>query len=101
MKPSEQLRAAKALIEDPARWCPDDFAQQASGRPTWSIDLLAVRWGSIGALAKINYPNRENASMFFLLVELCRNAKHPYTQTHEEVMRSFDRAIAAAEAKES
>lgn len=44
------LQTAKAKIEDPARWCTDDYAQSAGGAKLAPYSPLACRFCALGAV---------------------------------------------------
>lgn len=98
MKTSDVLRAAKARIDTPARWCNNGpFADYER-----SADLLPVcMLGGIG-IVTTERPERTAA------IEALTRAVGTYVgvwndapgRTHAEVMEMYDRAIADAEAAE-
>lgn len=108
-KISEILKQAKALIADEKSWTQGEAARNSQGEYTYSLNPDAVCWCSAGAVNKVTKDN-------WLVIETI--AKHLHTtleqdfnyyegipnyndeHTHAEVMAFWDKAIAAAEARE-
>lgn len=101
MNTVEVLKAAKALISDPAKWTQRSYARNAGGFSTCPTNGDAECWCSVGAIECV-----AGNSDLCLIAEskLCAaiggggiirfNDMH----THSEVMAAFDRAIELAEA---
>lgn len=53
MKPSKQLEAAWALIQQPGKWTKGDWAQDSTGKPCNTDSKEATCWCSVGALRKV------------------------------------------------
>ena len=52
MNTLEILKAARALIEDPERWCQGVEAVNAAGDPVAAVTEGACRWCAVGALGR-------------------------------------------------
>lgn len=97
------LKAAKALIADPANWTQGVSARGKSGRQVNVDGRAAVCFCSIGAIKRVcidsgNFDNYYETVRFVNKIEggdgfVVFNDNH----THSEVMALWDRAIAAAE----
>jgi hypothetical protein len=94
MTPVEHLRAAKALLEDPAHWCQGSFARDKDGFPAPMNDRdTAVSWCAMGALyAQPSAPYGRLEAFKFLSETI------PTATVHAALLAWFDRAIALAEA---
>lgn len=95
----QDLRAAKALIEDPDRWCQGAFAKMSNGMEVMPINSAAHSYCALGSAIKVS--NQE----FTLAAALNRTAKkmgHDYASVlndstdHPTVMKMFDLAIELA-----
>ena len=112
MMPSEILRAAKAVIENPENWTKEVYAK--ANKEGGSNDHLlgheegATCWCSVGALQRVM-----NSELVWSLERRLGEAARALTQdnfetavhyndnrTHAEVMQMFDRAIEMAEEEE-
>lgn len=106
MKPSEILRAQKALIDTPEKWTGRVFARDAAGNPIQLDSPKAVCFCSSGALrlSPMNFPG--SALIFGAAVDFLRRAMRGSitvfndTKGHKAVISAWDRAIAAAEKAE-
>lgn len=114
MKVSEQLRAAKALISNPAQHLQNGLYADAGidtmGSSPWSED--ACRFCSIGAAAKIaGVGNEDDLHKYHIAGDMVRYLDEatgsvtiaPFndTRSHEEVMAIWDKAICLAERDEA
>ena len=103
LTPVEILRAARALIADPARWTQGEDARDACGSPAWAgrHASSAVCWSADGALMHVErdknsfWPARDALVAAMGASAVVFNDTH----THAEVLAAFDRAIALAEAR--
>ena len=93
---ADKLRAARALIEDPKRWCQCNYAISRLGNSVKPTSKRAVKWCAVGACIKIG------ASTDLLRdVAICRDIVSTNDcNGHGEVMAMFDRAIQLAEEQE-
>jgi len=93
MKPSEVLLAAKALIDAPSKWCQGVIHQAPN------------KYSPLGAMIIVDQPMAFEASIYFRKVlapeEEIGTWNDDPVRTHEQVMETFDRAIALAESKGS
>lgn len=102
MKTSEILRAARALIEDPAHWTKETYARTRTGRECAIDSRSAVAFCAIGSLTRI----RTDADAFLGarrgLAVCCGDSIADFndTHTHTEVIAAFDCAIKKAEQEE-
>ncbi len=103
MNVTEQLRAAKAKILDPERWCKGSAARDCLGLGVWPDSPLAVSWCQFGAVYCIAGLDGLRP---FLQQALQQAAKQlGYTDpvdlndsgTHGLVMAMFDSAIELSE----
>jgi hypothetical protein len=107
MSVTDNLRAARALIEDPKHWTQDDLALNAAGEPAISYEE-AVCFCSMGATGcaayRHGYANGGfDADEFLNKVAqmagfgtISRFNDAP-ARTHAEVLAAFDKAIELAE----
>ena len=104
MSAAADLRAARALLADPARMTRGTYARNAAGKPVEPNAPEAVCWCGLGALFKIEtlwaegiYPGLPflNAAATELF------GSHPSAvgdeRSHADNLRLFDRAIELAE----
>lgn len=98
------LRAAKAKIEDPARWCQGQPAKDAKGYQIATGSRLATAWCAWGACCSV--AGVRDAGFGLALVNLNRVACRAGfgsaqelndSSDHPTVMAMFDRAIELAE----
>ena len=113
MNTIEILRAARAKIEDPDRWCKTFLARDSAGSPVMPWEAGACKWCPIGAIEAIEgqfgYSIEARSAL-----DAASPIEHPAwadwdwgveaakfnnldTTTHAEVLAMFDRAIAAEE----
>lgn len=103
LTPADQLRAAKALIEDPDHWCRRVFARDKVGSEVLPTAASACQFCAAGALDHVT-DRRDNSCAYFFLYRAaddCGNDSVASTNDdggHSAVMRMYDRAIALAEA---
>lgn len=114
MTPAEILRAAKAKIADPARWCQGEEARNEDREGTFAGAEDACQWCALGATGAV-VPrtlvimcdadillNRAAVAMGYLETDELPPAAHLNDTTdHETVMALYDRAIELAEAEAS
>jgi hypothetical protein len=110
MKTSEILRAAKALIEDPAHWVQGTYGRQTreSTEHLLGDDPRTTCWCSVGAIQKVMGMYHEYTTEA-LLDKVSKNLhgvgiinfNDRATTTHAQVMEVWDAAIAKAEAEEA
>lgn len=110
------LRAARALIADPARWCRGTEARDAQGFAVPGVSSVATCWCAIGAvrsaaggyqwadaaycLARALHPDAPNGfAAEHGIGEVESHNDDPET-THADVLAMFDTAIAALAARE-
>ena len=107
MSAAEKLRQAKALIENPARWCQGNGAVADDGAVVDFDSPEAHRWCARGAVSKVtnHRPNTPvyNATVRFL--DRAANELHAGFNSvqvndqlnHRDVMKMFRRAIRLAQ----
>lgn len=96
MSTVHKLRAAKALIEDPAHWCQGAAALDKNGRSCGLYE--AVRWCVLGACW------HENVKDYWLLeADVNRHGLVWINDRlgHKAIMELFDRAIELASIEET
>ena len=101
MNTVETLKAAKALISDPAKWTRGQIARDAEGRFVRARDPEAVCWCSYGAIDRVC--GKDAIAWAGATVELMNAmrggiAMFNDNNDHAAVMAAFDRAIEQAEA---
>lgn len=102
------LIASRAILENPERWCQDDFARDAQRKSVKPRDSSAARWCSLGALTCASAPFdstlQEEAEEYLgyaaglefeETIEDWNDSTH---RTHAEVLAAFDKAIEQARA---
>lgn len=100
---SDQLKAAKALIDTPEKWTKGAFARDRDGDDVYETDGdTAVCWCAVGAINKAFGCHAGLTVVQALYAALPADFQlvasfndHPDT-THADVMALFDRAIAEA-----
>lgn len=118
MTASEILRAARALISDPARWTQGAFARDSSGDQVDRLTSEAVCWCLAGAVDAASYPERIGVDNYVIDFDrsaarlAAARALHTVihdtvvsfnddpTRTHAEVLEAIDKAIAITEASQ-
>lgn len=108
--PSEVLRAAKALIENPENWTQNMYGRhtKTSKRHLMGFDEAATCWCSVGALQKVagheevyHLESRLGEAARLIANTVEENAVHfNDNRSHAEVMHMFDLAIERAEKEE-
>lgn len=98
------LRRARALISDRSRWTTGTNARDKDGLKVLPIDSCAVRWCAQGAIFRSCPDERERKSAWIALNE-ATPCHHNITSTNDNIgyaaiMKAFDKAIAAEEAKQ-
>ena len=106
----EALRAARALIGDPARWCRSAPARKPTtrgapgGEPCHATDPAATRWCAAGALCHVTGRRREapgfaelDHAARTLFGEAIGRVNDRRETTHAMILRCFDEAIARLE----
>jgi hypothetical protein len=95
------LKAARALISDPARWTQNVMARDADGgQYTFGCAPQTVSWCALGALQHITGKASTNGALDALDTQLPIYITIDYfndTHTHAEVLALFDAAIARLE----
>lgn len=110
MKPSEILKAAKAVIENPIHWTTNAFARDAEGNVLEAgYDEDAVCFCSLGAIEKViakSWPYNQASYDYlstaaFELDDIIEAGVADFNDSkeHSDVMQMFDKAIALAEAE--
>jgi hypothetical protein len=99
---ADTLRAARALIETPARWTQGMYAKDEQGQEIDPRDPAARQWCTSGAIgAVVGYgPSAIGARQILRKAAGARTMSifnDDPARTHPEVMAAFDRAIALAE----
>lgn len=100
MKPSEVLRAAKALIDTPEKWCQNhsvvgigDARRMCAGYAVVEVEgASGCKYESLTYLSRIVAPD----GVRFAPIS---NWNDVPERTHAEVMTAFDKAIALAESE--
>ena len=105
---AKDLRAAKALIDTPEKWCKLSVAEDANGNPVDPESSQACCFCSHGAVRRVTRSTYDRLAAFKALEQATPRPwwhrtsnvtsfnDHPYA-THADVMALFDRAIAAVE----
>jgi hypothetical protein len=103
----EVLKAARALISDPARWCQDDYAIDDRQVSTLPSDSDAGAWCAVGAIRaaaqennQIVLPAQRVLAKPVTTIELVSEEaiiEYNDSHTHAEVLALFDTAIARLE----
>jgi hypothetical protein len=101
----QDLRAARALIEDPKRWTKGEEARNADGDPIHPSKPEAVCWCALGATIRVG-GNRADLRTLTMACAL-RDAEPSGfgvvdvndRDGHAAVLALYDRAIAKEEAK--
>ena len=93
MTAAESLRAAKALIDTPAKWCRGSYTRNA-GRQHCAMGAVEY-YGCT--------PHGMVAALYAAAAELGNQSVTAFndTHTHAECMTMFDRAIKIAEARDA
>ena len=112
MKPSELLKAAKAVIADKAKWVQGDFAVDKYGDHVMGHDPTACKFCSVGAIQKvmgrINTKKEPEKLQLAKFARLYLDKAIPVSFddgiavfndsfNHREVMLLWDKAITLAE----
>ena len=109
MKPSEQLIAARALIEQPERWTRGEYARTKSGQYTKVNGKYAACFCAIGAVAYVLRKRPINAEKTMAYKTLLSASIALTSQDvdqlndycdHATVMRMYDKAIEFAQQAE-
>jgi hypothetical protein len=94
------LIAARELISVSVRCCKGAYARDAAGQSTHASDDRAVAWCTAGAIRRLS---RDNDELYYLarvaVAEAAGVAQHVIARwhdlaTHEQIVATFDRAIA-------
>jgi hypothetical protein len=97
--PLESLKAARALLTDPAKWTRGAFARNEDGCSVPPGSDNAVAWCAEGALLRCTFYTKE-AFGFLAMSGPERFGIPDYNddlETHAELLAWFDRAILLAE----
>lgn len=101
------LRAARALIAEPASWTQHTSARNRTGAPTHPRYAGAVCWCAIGAVVAVTPNRRKQLAALRLLGQPAATGEFFLSvwndspeRTHAEVLAAFDRAIVLAEAQQ-
>jgi hypothetical protein len=109
MRPSELLRAAKALIAEPDNWTQSHFARTADGTPVDVIDPAACKFCAVGAIERAAVSNGgsrvDYAQALGRLATVCDGNVAAFNdhihRIHPEVLGAFDAAIVLATSLEA
>lgn len=98
MSTLDVLKAARALISDPARWHQGNWACDAAGNDVEPLYMGAVRWCAAGAINKIGQPNKDVVDQAVNTVQCAIEDDATIFDvndygTHAEVLALFDTAI--------
>lgn len=108
MNALEILKAARALIEDPERWCHGVEAVNAAGEPVAAVTEGACRWCAVGALERVA-PRREWLRLIGAFSDYLWDRGYPGhtfnalamlndNEGHDAALAAFDAAITRVEA---
>lgn len=112
MTPADALRAAKALIADPANWITGFYAATSDERAIGWDCANACKFCAVGALARVENKSPKqveqadelDAGYFLNKAAGETNDYHPHrvndARGHAAVMAMYDRAIELADASE-
>lgn len=98
MKPLTILRKARALLDNPAKWCQGAYAKTKDGRLVGPEAKGAVQWCAVGALRKVAGVSG-NTSDALKVLDTCTRGKDivnfndDHRRKHAQVLKVFDRAI--------
>ena len=95
---ADKLREAKALIEDPERWCQNHYALDADGNSVRMLGQKAVRWCAIGACVRVGL---DMDVLYDIVLPDKPLSEINDDDGHAAVMALFDRAIELAASEES
>lgn len=113
MTATEVLRRARALIEEPARWCRDKYARDERGRSIRPGSERACQWCALGAVRAVTsgIPANEVQPIYREAIRRLQRALNPEAPgaqsgivdandrkatSHADVLAAFDVAIGAA-----
>lgn len=101
MSIAEKLRTAKALIEDPARWCQGTAAKSATGFLVDWDSPDALQWCAYGAFRRAGADTAKEwgfmwAAASALMDRYVGPSRLNDSTDHPTVMKMFDRAIELA-----
>lgn len=104
MSASEDLKAARKLIEEPECWTQGSMARDAAGNALGFRSPDAVCYCALGALDSVireQHPSERFVKARMLLEQVCgeyvESVNDSPNTTHADVLAMFDRAIALAE----
>lgn len=103
VRAKQNLEAALAIIEDPAKWTQRAFARHANGNPIGPLEKNACSWCALGALTLVTANDCSLHDEVKLLDdEAVRAGKGCVLMlndqgSHAEVVEMFKRAIAACD----
>lgn len=106
MSTADNLRRAKALIEDPKHWCQGASARDSEGNRVWEQSSEAVQWCAEGVLCHLDLARDFQSPEWDVLILasteiLGKITAVPYEVNddigHAAVMRMYDRAIELAD----
>ncbi|MCA1841750.1 MAG: hypothetical protein LC792_00910 [Actinobacteria bacterium] len=95
--PAAALRAARALIADPAHWCQHEWALNENGEPVDPESRLAVRWCAWSAVIRVKF-YAGHLWLAWAASPSSPSAVNDY-DGHAAVLEMYDRAIELAEAE--
>lgn len=109
MKPLTILRKARALLDDPQKWCQGAYARAPGGNPIGPETKGAVQWCAVGALRKVaGGPDADG--IHEAVHELNASIRSPGEilsfndadrRKHAQVLKVFDRAIERLEGEKA
>ena len=102
MKPSKQLRALRAKIDAPEKWCKGALARNLAGEIIFYANKDACKFCIYGAAGVIGLSDRDgelalNFVRRVIDIEGVSFWQDAPKRTHAEVMEALDKAIALAE----
>lgn len=95
-----RLRAARALISDPAKWIQGDSARDGGGYTVSPRSSGAVQFCAVGAMERVSFGEKSYGTLEHaagLLGGFTTDYNDDPTRTHDDVMWMFDLAIALEE----
>ena len=105
--PAEVLRAARALIETPERWCRGAWARSAHRRPVLEASAKACSFCALGAVNRVapswNLRGQAHGALFHSLPKFpsVHQFNDARSTTHADILALYDRAIALAETEKA
>lgn len=101
MKPLTILRKARALLDDPQKWCQKAYAKTKWGNHIGPETKAAAQWCAVGAMRKVAGAGDISDALRMLDTYVRDGDIVSYNDAkcrkHAQVLKVFDRAIAKME----